>query len=258
MISAITMTYADEAIGIARAAAAVEPAGGDLVHRRDRRPAAVGPAARRGDRPASTTATDVAPAYYMVNCAHPTHFLDHARRRRRPGPTRIKGLRANASRLSHAELDDADGTRPGRHRRARRLCTPTCSDAHRPAGGRRLLRHRRRARRRHRHRARARRQRSDRARRSVHHDVCRIIPYADSGASSSCHSTPGLPCSSRSRRSSVTTSTSGSTPTGVPTRLRRYGPRSTPTTRGSPSPMTTSRASSMSPSTRPSTPVRST
>ena len=44
------------------------------------------------------------PAYYMVNCAHPTHFegaLDDAA----PWTTRIGGLRANASCLSHAELD---------------------------------------------------------------------------------------------------------------------------------------------------------
>ena len=42
------------------------------------------------------------PAYYMINCAHPTHFervLENA-----PWATRIRGLRANASRRSHAEL----------------------------------------------------------------------------------------------------------------------------------------------------------
>jgi homocysteine S-methyltransferase len=42
----------------------------------------------------------------MVNCAHPTHFsaaLDEAA----PWTGRIRGIRANASRLSHAELDAA-------------------------------------------------------------------------------------------------------------------------------------------------------
>jgi S-methylmethionine-dependent homocysteine/selenocysteine methylase len=50
--------------------------------------------------------TDAAPAYYMINCAHPTHFeaiLDDAAIR-----GRVRGLRANASMLSHAELDDAE------------------------------------------------------------------------------------------------------------------------------------------------------
>ena len=45
------------------------------------------------------------PAYYMVNCAHPDHFADVLREgdwRRR-----IRGIRANASRRSHAELDEA-------------------------------------------------------------------------------------------------------------------------------------------------------
>ena len=50
-------------------------------------------------------ATDAAPAYYMVNCAHPTHFegvLSEG------GLERVRGLRANASRKSHAELDEAE------------------------------------------------------------------------------------------------------------------------------------------------------
>ncbi len=50
--------------------------------------------------------TDGSPAYYMVNCAHPTHFsamLDTTA----PWTSRIRGIRANASRLSHAELDEA-------------------------------------------------------------------------------------------------------------------------------------------------------
>jgi S-methylmethionine-dependent homocysteine/selenocysteine methylase len=44
-------------------------------------------------------------AYYMINCAHPTHFLAAL-----DGPwvERIRGIRANASTLSHAELDEAE------------------------------------------------------------------------------------------------------------------------------------------------------
>ena len=51
-------------------------------------------------------ATGAAPAYYMVNCAHPTHFeavLDGGDWTRR-----LQGVRANASTCSHAELDQAE------------------------------------------------------------------------------------------------------------------------------------------------------
>jgi homocysteine S-methyltransferase len=50
--------------------------------------------------------TRSAPAYFMINCAHPSHF----ERELRGGGAwtrRIRGLRANASRASHAELDTA-------------------------------------------------------------------------------------------------------------------------------------------------------
>jgi homocysteine S-methyltransferase len=51
-------------------------------------------------------ATGGVPAYYMINCAHPTHFervLDGTQ----PWAQRVRGLRANASRQSHAELNEA-------------------------------------------------------------------------------------------------------------------------------------------------------
>ena len=53
-----------------------------------------------------------AAAYFMINCAHPSHFYDVLE----PGSAwtdRIRGLRANASRLSHAELDEAEGLAEG-------------------------------------------------------------------------------------------------------------------------------------------------
>jgi S-methylmethionine-dependent homocysteine/selenocysteine methylase len=50
-------------------------------------------------------ATGAAPAYYMVNCAHPTHFEDVLAQ---GGLERFRGLRANASTKSHAELDEAE------------------------------------------------------------------------------------------------------------------------------------------------------
>ena len=54
----------------------------------------------------------------MINCAHPTHFAD-VLAEGGAWRERIGGLRANASTLSHAELDDAeelDDGDPGRPR----------------------------------------------------------------------------------------------------------------------------------------------
>jgi len=46
------------------------------------------------------------PAYYMINCAHPTHF-DHVLDAGGTWIKRMRGIRANSSCLSHAELDNA-------------------------------------------------------------------------------------------------------------------------------------------------------
>jgi S-methylmethionine-dependent homocysteine/selenocysteine methylase len=51
-------------------------------------------------------ATDAGPAYYMVNCAHPTHF-EQVLADGGPWLARLRGIRANASCKSHAELDAA-------------------------------------------------------------------------------------------------------------------------------------------------------
>jgi S-methylmethionine-dependent homocysteine/selenocysteine methylase len=51
-------------------------------------------------------ATDEGPAYYMINCAHPTHF-DHVLDQDGAWMARLRGIRANSSRCSHAELDNA-------------------------------------------------------------------------------------------------------------------------------------------------------
>jgi S-methylmethionine-dependent homocysteine/selenocysteine methylase len=106
MISAITMTYAEEAIGIAGAASAsgVPVVISFTVETDGRLPSgqALGDAIDQVD--AETLGY---PAYYMVNCAHPSHFAgvvaDGAAWR-----DRIAGLRANASARSHAELDAAE------------------------------------------------------------------------------------------------------------------------------------------------------
>lgn len=56
--------------------------------------------------------TGGAPAYYMINCAHPTHF-EHIFAGGGHWLERIRGLRANASSRSHAELDAAPDLDPG-------------------------------------------------------------------------------------------------------------------------------------------------
>jgi homocysteine S-methyltransferase len=51
--------------------------------------------------------TDTTPAYYTINCAHPTHF-EGALQSGGAWIERIGGLRTNASIKSHAELDEAE------------------------------------------------------------------------------------------------------------------------------------------------------
>ena len=52
-------------------------------------------------------ATGGGPLYYMINCAHPDHF-DSALRDQAPWLQRLGGIRANASRMSHEELDNSE------------------------------------------------------------------------------------------------------------------------------------------------------
>ncbi|HYC81577.1 MAG TPA: homocysteine S-methyltransferase family protein, partial [Solirubrobacterales bacterium] len=51
--------------------------------------------------------TGAAAEYLMVNCAHPTHFAAELEAGE-DWVGRIAGIRANASRRSHAELDEAE------------------------------------------------------------------------------------------------------------------------------------------------------
>jgi len=106
MVSAITMTNIPEAVGITRAAqAAGIPAVISFTVETDGK-------LPTGDSlkdaiAAVDAATGNGPAYYMVNCAHPTHF-DGVLSAGEPWLERIRGVRANASTLSHAELDEAE------------------------------------------------------------------------------------------------------------------------------------------------------
>lgn len=102
-VSAITMTNVPEAIGIARATSALSvPVAISFTVETDGRLPTGEPLAAA--LAAVDAATDDYPAYYMINCAHPSHF----RAVLESGGDwvgRIGGLRANASRCSHAELD---------------------------------------------------------------------------------------------------------------------------------------------------------
>jgi homocysteine S-methyltransferase len=104
MATAFTLNYVGEAIGVALAAKSADlPVALSFTLETD------------GLLPDGTSlrdaildadnATDAYPAYYMINCAHPTHFegvLDGGE-----WMERVRGLRANASTRSHAELDEA-------------------------------------------------------------------------------------------------------------------------------------------------------
>ncbi len=104
MISAFTITNVPEAIGITRAARA---AGMPVVISFTVETDGCLPTGctLRAAIEAVDGATEAAPAYYMLNCAHPEHF--DAVLTGDPWTSRIRGLRANASRRSHAELNAA-------------------------------------------------------------------------------------------------------------------------------------------------------
>lgn len=106
MLCALTLGYPEEAMGIALAArdALMPLAIGFTLETDGRLPG--GQSLREAIEQVDAR-TDGYPLYYLINCAHPSHFqqmlLDD------PGPwrERIRGLRANASVRSHAELDQA-------------------------------------------------------------------------------------------------------------------------------------------------------
>ncbi|MBD2461380.1 homocysteine S-methyltransferase family protein [Oscillatoria sp. FACHB-1407] len=106
LVTAITMNYVQEAIGITRAAQSLgmPVVISFTVETNGKLPTGqpLSEAIAQVD-----AATDSGPAYYMINCAHPTHFADVLA----DGGSwleRIRGIRANASVKSHAELNESD------------------------------------------------------------------------------------------------------------------------------------------------------
>ena len=105
MVTAMTFTQADEAIGVVKAANALDlPVVISFTVETD------------GNLPTGQSlasaiedvdqATQSGAAYFMVNCAHPDHFAHVLGDE--PWARRIRGIRCNASRLSHAELDECE------------------------------------------------------------------------------------------------------------------------------------------------------
>lgn len=105
-VAAITMTYADEAIGFVRAARDIGvPAVVSFTVETDGRL----PSGQRLREAIESVdeATGGAAEFFMINCAHPTHFA-HVLDDEGPWLRRIGGVRANASTMSHEELDAAE------------------------------------------------------------------------------------------------------------------------------------------------------
>lgn len=113
MVSAITMNYTAEAIGIARAARKVDMPVAISITVETNGSLPTGQSLRDAIMEVDA-ATSSYPSYYMINCAHPAHF-QHALVDD-PALNRIRGLRANASHLSHAELDAATELHAGNPR----------------------------------------------------------------------------------------------------------------------------------------------
>lgn len=120
LVHAMTITNVEEAIGITRAAiGASMPVAISFTTEIDGRlpsGATLAEAIRTVD-----AATDAGPLYYGINCAYPTHF-QNAFPADDVGGRRIRSIRANASRKSHAELDESEALDAGDPKELADLC----------------------------------------------------------------------------------------------------------------------------------------
>jgi S-methylmethionine-dependent homocysteine/selenocysteine methylase len=106
MVTGVTMTYVDEAVGLVEAARANGvPAVVSFTVETDARLPSGETLSDAIDR--VDDATGGYAAYFMVNCAHPSHFASTLKQGGE-WVSRIKAIRANASKASHAELDEAE------------------------------------------------------------------------------------------------------------------------------------------------------
>ena len=105
IVTAFTLTYVDEAVGIVNAAkyAKIPVAISFTLETDGRLPTGTSlvDAIEQVD-----TATGGGPDYYMINCVHPIHFRD-VLASGEPQLKRIRGLMANASSKSHQELNES-------------------------------------------------------------------------------------------------------------------------------------------------------
>jgi homocysteine S-methyltransferase len=112
LVTSFTFSYVEEGIGFATAAAerGVPSVVGFTVETDGRLPTGMplGEAIESVD-----AATGSAVAWFMLNCAHPDHIAAGLPDSSEPWVKRVGALRANASRLSHAELDEAEELDPG-------------------------------------------------------------------------------------------------------------------------------------------------
>jgi homocysteine S-methyltransferase len=105
VVSAFTLNYIEEAVGIVQAARAARiPVVVSFTVETDGRLPTGDPLAEAILQ--TDAATGGYASYYMINCAHPTHFR-HLFQDDAEWRNRIRGLRANASRRSHEELDES-------------------------------------------------------------------------------------------------------------------------------------------------------
>lgn len=106
MVTAFTLTNIDEAIGVARAAKSLAiPCAISFTVETDGR--LVTGRSIQDAIETTDAATGGAPVYYMINCAHPTHF-EAALDDKNAWVKRISGIRANASTMSHEQLDNSE------------------------------------------------------------------------------------------------------------------------------------------------------
>jgi S-methylmethionine-dependent homocysteine/selenocysteine methylase len=111
MVTAFTLNGIDEAIGIVRAAEAQNiPVAISFTVETDGR--LVKGVTLRDAIETVDRATQNGPEYFLINCAHPSHF-EGALNAGETWARRIHGVRANASAKSHQELDESEALDSG-------------------------------------------------------------------------------------------------------------------------------------------------